>query len=86
MSPRMRSGNTEADLKHAVLNMNETQEVHALMKEFERSFCSAKKKINDCDLVTIESELVVQALKMQYRILQTLLLQEDPNFDIEKME
>jgi stress response protein SCP2 len=43
-------------------------------------------KINDCDLVTVDSELSMQAMKMQYKIVQGLLFEENPNFDVEKME
>jgi hypothetical protein len=63
-SPRVRTANSEADMKQAVMNMHETQEVNAVIKEFEKNFSGAKKKINECDLVTLESELTVLALKM----------------------
>jgi hypothetical protein len=85
-SPRVRTANSEADMKQAVMNMHETQEVNAVIKEFEKNFSGAKKKINECDLVTLESELTVLALKMQYKILQGLIFEENPNFDVEKME
>lgn len=58
-SPRLRTGNPDADMKQAVMNMHETQEVYQLVKEFEKCFCGAKKKVNECDLVTLESELTI---------------------------
>ena len=66
--------------------MKEAAEVYQVVQEFEKSFCGAKKKINECDLVTLESDLTVQVLKMQYRIVQDLMFEENPNFDLEKME
>ena len=56
------------------------------MAQFESSFCNSKKKLNECDVVTLESELSAQALKMQYKIVQGLMFEENPNFDTEKME
>jgi hypothetical protein len=67
-SPRLRTTSTEADIKQAVMNMHETQDVLQVVKEFEKCFCSAKSKINECDVISLESDLMIQALKMQYKI------------------
>lgn len=82
-SPRIRP---DGDLKQAVMNMHETQEVQQIVNEFESYFYNAKKKVNDCDLVTLESELAAQALSMQYKIVHGLMFEDNPNFDQEKMD
>ena len=51
--------NTDLDLKQAIQNMNETADVLSVVKEFEKGFYDCKKRINDADLVTLESELTV---------------------------
>lgn len=57
-----------------------------MVEQFESSFSNCKKKVNECDIITLESEVSSQALKMQYKIIHGLMYEENPNFDSENMD
>ena len=57
---------TESDLKSAMKDMNEMAQVHDELTTFEKNFSHSKKKINNCDILTLEADLTSKALTMQY--------------------
>ena len=63
-SPRANQGNNEADLKNAMKDMNEIALVHDEVTIFEKNFNQGKKKLNNCDMLTLESDVISKALQM----------------------
>ena len=84
-SPNNR-GAAESDLKAAMKDMNEMAQVHDELSIFEKNFSNGKKKINNCDILTLEADLSSKALNIQYELVNELLAEDDPNFDAEKMD
>lgn len=73
------------DIKMAVENLKETQQVVGVVDQIESNFLKAKKKINGLDLITLESDITAQTLTTCYQVINSSLGPENPNFDAEKM-
>ena len=56
----------EMDLKQALGNIKEAEQVHDLVSKFESAHAAGKKKINQGSITTLETDLTAQALKMSY--------------------
>mmetsp|Transcript_21886 Transcript_21886/g.33966 ORF Transcript_21886/g.33966 Transcript_21886/m.33966 type:complete len:258 (-) Transcript_21886:4579-5352(-) len=87
-SPKLKNPNAhnEADIKQAVQNFEETQQVMEVVSALEKSYGGIKKKLNSFDLSTLESNITVQTLNQSYSIVHKELYDENPNFDQEKMD
>jgi hypothetical protein len=65
-SPRTNRANDETDLKNAMKDINEVALVHDEVTIFEKNYYNGKKKINNCDMLTLEADVTSKALSMQY--------------------
>jgi hypothetical protein len=47
-------------------DMNEMAQVHDELAIFEKNFMNGKKKINNCEVLTLESDMTSKALTIMY--------------------
>jgi hypothetical protein len=74
------------DVKQAVQNLQETQQVASIIDKIELNYGKAKKKINGCDTTTLEADITAQTLNTCYNVVQGHLGQDNPNYDTEQMD
>ena len=76
----------ELDVKETLNNLRAVEQVSEVVNQFEKNYFGAKKKMNGLDQQSLQSDSHAQVLKLNYHIMKSALYNENPSFDLEKME
>jgi hypothetical protein len=62
-------------------NIKEVHDIKECIEKAELSFHESKKKINRCDIASLESDANARALELSYQIIKSSLTEENAAFD-----
>jgi hypothetical protein len=72
---------SEHEVKFLINNIKEVHEIRECIEKSEACFSDSKKKLNRCDIASLESDANARALELSYQIIKASLAEENAAFD-----